>query len=567
MKSIFFFSGLLFSLIANQAYAQTPDAVVSSYFQGLNNNAAVASGALQKAAVKPKPSRELTPMLMFAKANWNKLTPATQAKVSPFFLRPTDANATPPISGVTLFTQAQETVLNTTHFRFHYVTTGPNAATAANVGNFALEVEKVWTQEITTMGYNPPPSDGIIGGGNSLYDIYLLDVGSAGIYGYVTGDTQPLTGSPFPNSVHTYMVLDNDFAFSQFRYADPLVPAKVTLAHEFFHSIQNGYDRAEFPAFLESLSTWMEDKVYNTPASIQPIKDNLQYIGEPFTDSNGDGQYTNGEPFTDHNGNGLRESGSQDYPELHLDSFGLAGSNGLEQYGRFMWVRYLSDKFGNALIKTILTNTGNTAGNNTYAAIDVALQAQGLSLAAAFHEFGIWNVDILKYQNGADYPIAWGDRLFNNGAMNISSDATQSLKSFAGKQKHLSTIYELVNSPNATYTFTTNGSALLSALVQSTVGGAYATQPIALTGGQGTWSAPAGTTKVTFVISNTSPTDDTMTWRLTDGVTAPLPSLVTSSGSTTTHSSSSGCMTSLFSPYIMAWLGLLLIPTLRRKKQ
>ncbi len=565
MKSIFFLAGLVLSLIANQAYAQTPDAVVSSYFQGLNNNAAVASGALQKTAVKPRPSRKLTPMLMFAKANWNQLTPATQASVSPWLARPDNSVGSPP-SGVSFYTSTQVVSTITSpsgNFVFHFIdaATYPadtNRATAAFVNSLATIADNVWTKEIGTMGYNAPPSDGTLGG-SAIYDIYLLNTGAVGIYGYVTSDSNVYTpATPFPHTVYTHMVVDNDF--SGFPQA-PLDAAKVTLAHEFFHSIQNGYDRAEFPAFLESLSTWMEDKVYPT------IKDNLQYIGEPFTDSNGDGQYTNGEPFTDHNGNGLRESGSQDYPELHLDSFGLSG-NRLEQYGRFMWIRYLSDKFGDALINTILTNTGNTAGNNTYTAIDAALQAQGSSLAAAFHEFGIWNIDVGKYTNGADYPIAWGDRLFNNGAINISSDATQSLSPsfFAGKQKHLSTIYELVNSPNATYTFTTNGNALLSALVQNTVGGAYTVQPIALTSGQGTWSAPAGTTKVTFVISNTSPTDDTMTWRLTDGVTAPLPSLVTSNNSTTTSSSSSGCITSIFSPYLLAWLGLLLLPIWRRKK-
>ncbi len=564
MKPLFLF--IFFAYFnASQAFAQTPNNVVSSFFQSLDQpTATVATGALQKTNIKPKPSRELTPMLMFAKANWDALSTDTQSLVNPWFTRPDDSVGTPP-SGVNFFgsTQVVSTVA-TTNFIFHYLdaTAYPsdaNRATTTFVNQLATEAEVVWAKVVSTMGYNAPPADAGKGGSNK-YDIYLINTGGVGIYGYVTSDSATYLGSPYPRSVYSHMVIDNDFAgFPQ----APIEAAKVTLAHEFFHSIQFGYDPTEFPAFLESSATWMEDKVYPT------IKDNLQYIGEVYVDANGDGQYNSGESFTDRNGNGLRESGSQDYPELHLDSFALT-PNGLEQYGRFLWIRYLSDKHGDAIIKSIFTNTGVTGDNNTYAAIDAALQNIGSSLANAFHEFGIWNIDTSKYTNGADYPIAWGDRLFNNGAINISSDATQSLRNLGGTQKHLSTIYELVNNPNATYTFTSSGSALLSAMVQSTTGGIYTVQSIPLTGGQGSWAAPANTSKVTFVISNTSPTDDTMTWRLTDGVTAPLPALspTTSGGNVTTFSSSSGgsgCFaTSL--PWQMLWIMALILPAVMRKE-
>ncbi|MDQ7002973.1 MAG: hypothetical protein Q9N02_09875, partial [Ghiorsea sp.] len=453
----------------------------------------------------------------------------------------------------------------TTHFIFHYLddVTYPNDANRANaafVAQLATEAEKVWGQEITTMAYNAPPSDGTLGG-DARYDIYLLDVGAAGIYGYVTGDPQVRTGIPYPNAVFTHMILDNDFASRQFGYQNPLTPAQVTLAHEFFHSIQNGYDGAEFPAFFESLSTWMEDKVYPT------IKDNLQYIGESFTDSDGNAQYTQGEAFNDRNGNGLRESGSQDYPELPLDSFGVTKS-GLEQYGRFVWIRYLSDKHGDALIQNILHQTGLVAGNNTYTAINTTLQAApyNASLASAFHEFGIWNMDILKFKNGADYPIAWGENLFQGGA-NISSNASKSLQPFSGKQKHLSTVYELIQNPVGTYTFTSTGAAKLSVLSQATLGGTYTMHPITLTAGQGVWAAVAGVAKATFVISNTSPTDDSMTWQLTDGATPPLPALSRNTiipvfSSVGSSSSSGGCLISMLNSTSVLWLWLLLVPIL-----
>ncbi|MDX8381591.1 MAG: hypothetical protein R8M14_05710 [Ghiorsea sp.] len=542
----FILSCLYFMLLSTYAQANTVDNEVSSYFQNLGQKKATLSSvfAAMKQMPKATPTRDTTPMLMYAKANWRDLSPKTKTMLNPWFMRPTDAGATSGVSSVSVFTAAQESTYASTYFKFHYLdaatnASDPNSATLAFVQQMAAIADNVWATEIITMGYNAPPSDGGLGGDNK-YDIYLLNIGGAGIYGYVTSDATSYLGTPFPNSSYSHMVIDNDFSLSQFGYTDPLVPAKVTLAHEFFHSIQNGYDTSEFPAFFESLSTWMEDKVYPT------IKDNLQYIGETFTDSNGDGQYSTGEPFTDRNGNNLRELGSQDYPELHLDSFGLSKTS-LEQYGRFLWIRYISDKFGDAAVKSILTATGNVAGNNTYSAINTVLtNSYASSLAAAFHEFGTWNIDTSLYTNGTDYPIAWGDNLFNNGAINISSNASKSLQPFSGKQKHLSTIYELVNNPSGTYTFTTDGSALVTAMVQTTTGGAYSSQAIALSAGQGSWAAPTGITKATFVISNTSPTSDTMTWQLTDGVTAPLAVLAsTNNGATNisvSSSNSGGCL-------------------------
>ncbi len=558
----YFYLSICLSFIGyTSACAQNiPEQTIASFFQSLNTPA---TGAI----TQPVPTRSLTPILMLAQQNWKQLSPETQALVNPWLMRPDNGVGSPP-SGVSFYTATQIpnlSTLATTHFLFHYLDdvaypNDANRANAAFVAQLATEAEKVWTQEITTMGYTAPPSDGTLGG-DAKYDIYLLDVGAVGIYGYVTGDPQTLTGTPYPNTIYTHMVLDNDFASQQFGYPNTLTPAQVTLAHEFFHSIQSGYDNQEFPATLESLSTWMEDKVY--PA----IKDNLQYIGDVYIDANGNGQYDVGETISvDHNGNGLRESGSQDYPELPLDSFGLTRS-GLEQYGRFLWIRYLSDKHGDALIRNILTTMGQTAGNNTYAAMDASLQNIGSSLATAFHEFGIWNIDTSQYQNGADYPIAWGDNLFQGGA-NISSNASTVLQPFSGNQKHLSTVYELIQNPVGTYTFTTTGTAKLSVLSQNVAGGTYTITAIPLNAGQGIWTAPAGLSKATFVISNASAIDDSMTWQLTDGVTPPLPTLSSNNISTTSisNSSSGGCLTTANHTYAL-WIWLLLLPTLLLIKQ
>ncbi|HID37331.1 MAG TPA: hypothetical protein EYP39_08180, partial [Ghiorsea sp.] len=249
MKSLYLF--VLFTCLSiNTAFAQTPDDIVSSFFQNFNQPATVAVGALQKAAAKPKPNRELTPMLMFAKANWDTLSANTQSLVNAWFARPDDSVGSPP-SGVSFFGSSQViSTVTSANFVFHYLdaatySTDPNRATTTFVNQLAAEAEVVWAQIVNTMGYNAPPSD-VTKGGNNKYDIYLINTGSVGIYGYVTSDAQSYLGAPYLRSVYSHMVVDNDFTgFPQ----APLEAAKVTFAHEFFHSIQFGYDPTEFAAF------------------------------------------------------------------------------------------------------------------------------------------------------------------------------------------------------------------------------------------------------------------------------------------------------------------------------
>ncbi|MDQ7003025.1 MAG: hypothetical protein Q9N02_10145, partial [Ghiorsea sp.] len=167
----FCFSVCLFGSGHTVVYAQhSVEQTVSSFFQSLNP---LATGAVQKV----KPSRELTPMLMLAHNQWAQLSQSTQALVTPWLLRPDNGIGSLP-SGVSFYSSAQIANLSThatTHFIFHYLddVTYPNDANRANaafVAQLAAEAEKVWVQEITTMAYNAPPSDGTLGG-DARYDI------------------------------------------------------------------------------------------------------------------------------------------------------------------------------------------------------------------------------------------------------------------------------------------------------------------------------------------------------------------------------------------------------------
>ena len=52
----------------------------------------------------------------------------------------------------------------------------------------------------------------------------------------------------------------------------PMLPLKVTAAHEFFHAVQFAYDIGEDGWLMEGTATWMEEHVYDA------INDNRQYL-------------------------------------------------------------------------------------------------------------------------------------------------------------------------------------------------------------------------------------------------------------------------------------------------
>ncbi|MEA2387471.1 MAG: hypothetical protein QOG41_244, partial [Thermoleophilaceae bacterium] len=112
--------------------------------------------------------------------------------------------------------------------------------------------EHVQQVENGSLGWREPRRDGTRGGDFNKVDVYVKDVGGAGIYGYSTPDPDQ-TG----HSQTAYLVLDNDYAQAQFpSYSDYLAPMEVTAAHEYNHVLQFSYDVYEETWFLESTAVW-----------------------------------------------------------------------------------------------------------------------------------------------------------------------------------------------------------------------------------------------------------------------------------------------------------------------
>ena len=103
-----------------------------------------------------------------------------------------------------------------------------------------------------------------------------------------------------------YCVVDNDMAPAQFPQHTPLENLKVTLAHEYFHAVQFGYDYWEDLWVIEATATWAEEQLFDD------VDDNRQYL----------------------------PSGQVGRPGLPLDHFGQGA-----QYGNWVFFQFLSEKW------------------------------------------------------------------------------------------------------------------------------------------------------------------------------------------------------------------------------
>lgn len=178
------------------------------------------------------------------------------------------------------------------HFLIHYTLEGYDAvdATTTNadgVPDFVYETaqaaERSYSLLIDTLGFQSPPVDDIF---SRETDIYIINLGGAA-YAY-TYDENPVQTTPDrPYDYTAYTVIDNDFVGYPTTGLNGL---RVTVAHEFFHVVQLGYNWWEGNGlansgggrtsaddyFLEWCSTWFEERAY------PEVNDYLFYVGAFF---------------------------------------------------------------------------------------------------------------------------------------------------------------------------------------------------------------------------------------------------------------------------------------------
>ena len=233
----------------------------------------------------------------------------------------------------------------------------------------------VWDKDINSYGYDPPPFET----GGTTYHVYVTELGT-GLYGQTVLSPDPINPGHPTNEADrftSYIEIDNDF-ISVYPTSRGLPGLKVTAAHEFHHAIQlgsYGY-REDDRYFYEITSTWMEDFIFDT------VNDYYQYI-----------KYSNGSP-----------RGHFATPDLSL-----IYSDGLIEYSRAIWGKFLQEKYNPAIIRNTWENLRTETGVK---ALDDALINVGSTLRIAFVEFGKWNyytgiraIPDKYYSEAQNYPL------------------------------------------------------------------------------------------------------------------------------------------------------------------
>lgn len=244
------------------------------------------------------------------------------------------------------------------HFCVHWVAEGLDAphlkdSDGDGIPDYVQKVlqvaEHVHRVENDELGWREPKSDGRRGGGIGKTDVYLSEIGGQ-LFGYAAPDRyQGTKKHPQPRRLYGYLVLDNDYSAFEFPGTKPINDLKVTIAHEYNHILQFGYDSYQDPWLAESTAVWMEDQVYNG------LNDYLRYV--------------------------RRWVKLYDTPLT---------ANSIKEYGSAVWNEWLARHHGRALIRKIWAGAIHARpGGFSVAAYERALSAYGTSFSREFSRFAV----------------------------------------------------------------------------------------------------------------------------------------------------------------------------------
>ena len=238
--------------------------------------------------------------------------------------------------------------LDTDHFRFHYTLEGTDAVQNIDyVITMSQIYEQVYSFFVDTLDFVPPPNNPI--NNYNLYDIYIENLPT-----YYFGITYTTNSEIDAPACASYIRMRNNYSGSQFSDHTELENIKVTSVHEFFHSIQFGYNCYERLWFMEATAVWSEDELYNG------INDLYRYIPSWFSNPN--------KPINDESN--------------HM-------------YGTFIFFQYIDEHFGGpSTIRSCWENSNilaNPVQDISFQAIDGALTTFHSSFEDVFIRMRIAN--------------------------------------------------------------------------------------------------------------------------------------------------------------------------------
>lgn len=282
--------------------------------------------------------------------------------------------------------EAGESPLCSAEFCVHWTEREDNAPVdAAFIDEVAAAAEQSHAVENGTLGWQEAKSDGNRGarggvGGEGQTDIYITNLGR-GLYGFAAPDPGQTGAKRF-----AYLVLDNNYAGFP---TPPLDSMRVTVAHEYNHILQFGYDLFEDLWMFESSATWVEDYVY------PDIDDYLNYL-PAFSKT----------PQTP-----------------------LTGEE-IEIYAEAVWNHWLSSRYGTAVVRDAWAGS-RSADPRSFApaAYEAAIRALGGgSFSQEFGEFAAataeWKSAPLSFPDAAEYPSMRRDGSLGAKSRKLTLDNT-----------------------------------------------------------------------------------------------------------------------------------------------
>lgn len=256
------------------------------------------------------------------------------------------------------------------HFCVHWVAEGLDAPKLTDSDHDGIPdyvervlrvAEHVHQIENDKLGWREPKSDGHRGGGKGKTDIYLSQIGGE-LFGYAAPDSGQATKEhPLPRRLYGYLVLDNDYSPFEFPQTTPLHDLQVTIAHEYNHILQFGYDAYQDPWSAEASAVWMEDQVYNE------INDYLRYVGR----------------------------------WVHRYDTPLTASS-IKEYGSAVWNEWLAHRYGLAIIRKVWARATHTRpGGFSVSAYEAAIRAAGPSDMS--RDFTRFAADVAEWRTGKGF--------------------------------------------------------------------------------------------------------------------------------------------------------------------
>ncbi|MCH9023709.1 MAG: hypothetical protein IH931_00085 [candidate division Zixibacteria bacterium] len=283
-------------------------------------------------------------------------------------------------------------------FKVHFTRSGSHAVyqpniTTDGIPNYVVGVarifDSVYTHIIITLGYPLPPSDGGYAQGvDSLYDVYITNLGGA-VFGLTYPDSLQFDGIGSLRGT-SFIELDNDYQESSFSTYNsrPLDAVRVTAAHEYFHAVHFGIDFTEMEDWnsptqrrywYEMSATWMEEEIYddiNDYYSVLPF-----FFRRP------------------------RESIQQ-----------FNGPADFHPYGSCVFPIFLTEKYGVDIIKSIWLKCGSMGvGPNFLVATQIAIDSASggtENFRSAFGEFALWNFFTGSRAASAPAGVGYSERAF-----------------------------------------------------------------------------------------------------------------------------------------------------------